>query len=317
MSCVLYSRGAYLELQRNSQLANGLAASIFQQPLAEFLFNLNADAYAVRYGHHGDVSADIEQARADADSDYEFQLSDWNDPTELHTLLKRIEYQCSDILTAADSENPRFISLVAMREECERRMKHPIYVAEMKRKQVAAQAEAVVKKACEKEQFVKELREQYPWAKTPNASKNLKKELSLAFPSVKFSVRMPHHGSITIYWVNGPTTKQVDAIADKYESGSFDGMTDSYSYDHSAYGDAVSAVLGRSQYISTSRSLSARFLRDVTLDVCFEYHHDQLPLVKGDESSAYVERTSIPYCSGANYSLDEWIHRTAHETAAA
>lgn len=316
MSCVLYNKGAYNQLERESRLANDLAAEFCQQPLADFLFELNADAYAVRYGHHADNLAEIQQARESQDSDYEFELSDWNDPALLRDLLKRIEYQCADIHTAEHQEDARFLCLVAMREDCERRMTHPIYVAEAKRKAQVAQAEAAIVKANEKERFIKELRAQYPWAKEPNVSRNIKKELSLAFPAVKFSVRMRHHGCVCISWVDGPTSKQVDAITDKYESSNFDGMTDSYSYDRSAYGEAVAVVLGRSQYVQTSRHLSARFLRDVVIDVCFEYHHDQLPVVKGDDTSAYVERTHVPYCTNAPYSLDEWIHRTAHERAA-
>jgi hypothetical protein len=316
MSCILYNKGAYIKLQQNSQLANTLAIEFLRQPLANFLFDLNAEAYATRYGRD-DSQGDITQAREDVEtSDYEFELKDWNDPTELHNLLKRIEYQCADIHTAEHQDDQFFNRLVAMRKDCERRMAHPIYIAETKRKTLEAQAAAAIVKANDKDRFIKELREQYPWAKSPNVSRNIKKELSLTFPNVKFSVRMRHHGSICISWVDGPTTKQVEAVSDKYESGRFDGMTDSYSYDRSAYGDAVAVVLGRSQYVQTSRSLSARFLRDVTLDVCFEYHHNTLPIVKGGEKSAYVERTSVPYCPNANYSLDEWIHRTAHERVA-
>lgn len=322
MSCVLYSKGAYLKLQRESRLANDLAATFAGQPLAEFLFELNADAYATRYSHHGeDNSAEIQQAREDSESDYEFELTDWNDPTELHGLLKRIEYQCADV---HDTSTPdpgmvaRFTLLVAMREDCERRMVHPIYVAERRRKEMAAQAEAAIVWARDKEKAVTELRELYPWAKTPNVTKNLKKELMLAFPGVKFSVRMPHHSSVTIYWTDGPTGKQVDAIASKYEAGDFDSMTDCYRSEHSAYGEAVAAVLGRARYISTSRSLSARFLKDVALAVCMEYGHDDLPRVEGDETSAWIPDSmvsNVPYCSGARDTLGRKIQQTAYETA--
>lgn len=320
MSCILYSNGAYLKLQRESQLARSLAADIFQQPLAEFLFELNADAYIVRYGDGQSNLAEVEQARADMESDYEFELADWNDPTLLRDLLRRIEYQCADIHTREDEKNPRFQSLIAMREECERRMAHPIYKAEALRKQIAAQELAAIEKANSKEQFIKELRAQYPWAKAPNASKNLKKELCLAFPGVKFSVRVPHHGSLTISWTDGPTGKQVEAIANKYEDGDFDGMTDCYKFDHSTYGQAVSAVLGRSRWVSTSRSLSARFLKDIALEVCMKYGHDDLPVVTGDETSAWIPDSmaaNVPYCSGAHGvdTLGRKIQQVAYETA--
>jgi len=140
----------------------------------------------------------------------------------------------------------------------------------------------------------------------------------LAFPGIKFSVRFRHYDSVTISWTDGPTSKQVEEISDKYVSKGFDSSTDCSTYDHSAYGEAIGVVLGRAGYISTSRSLSTRFLKDIVLDVCFKYHHDTLPIVKESSSGhAWVEGGgSVPYCPNATYSLQDWIHRTAHETSA-
>lgn len=320
MSCILYNKGSYRALEANSTLANTLAATFHCESLADFLFELNADAFQVRYGHNESIITESREASLDVDFiDHEFDLEDWNDPALLRDLLKRIEYQCSDILTSEDPENPRYLSLVAMREDCERRMVHPIYVAEARAKEIAKQEIAKAEKAVSKEQFIKELQEKYPWAKAPNASKNIKKELTLAFPGIKFSVRSRYHGSINISWTDGPTTKEVDAITAKYEDGDFDGMTDCYNYDHSAYGEAVSVVLGRSRYVTTSREMTARFLRDAVIEVCFEYGHDELPLVKEwKHGGASVEGGNVPYCQNAMHydTLQQKIMQFAYATSA-
>lgn len=180
----------------------------------------------------------------------------------------------------------------------------------------AAQAEAKNQHAIDTERFVKELRAAYSWVKTNNASANLKKELTKAFPGIKFSVRSDHN-SIRIGWIDGPTSKQVEAVSNKYEDGRFDGMTDCHEYDHSAYGEAVDLVLGRATYVFPSRSNSPRFLKDVVLTVCMEYNHDTLPIVKeSDTGHAWLEGGNVPYCNGAMDTLERKIYQTAAETAA-
>lgn len=65
--------------------------------------------------------------------------------------------------------------------------------------------------------------------KQPTASQAIKKELKAAFPNTKFSVRGDYN-AVRIDWTDGPTIDQVKSIGNKYEMGSFDGMTDSYNY---------------------------------------------------------------------------------------
>jgi hypothetical protein len=49
--------------------------------------------------------------------------------------------------------------------------------------------------------------------------------LKREFPGVKFSVRSDSN-SVDIYWTDGPTGSQVDAVAGEYKFGGFDGMID-------------------------------------------------------------------------------------------
>lgn len=66
-----------------------------------------------------------------------------------------------------------------------------------------------------------------------DTAKEMRKELKRVWPSVKFSVRSKSYSggcSIRVEYTDGPTTKQVDEVIQKYQAGDFDGMTDSYSY---------------------------------------------------------------------------------------
>lgn len=64
-----------------------------------------------------------------------------------------------------------------------------------------------------------------------NASAAIKEELKKAFPTIKFSVKSSNFSmgdSVDISWTDGPTSKEVDAITDKYQYGHFNGMEDIY-----------------------------------------------------------------------------------------
>ena len=88
-----------------------------------------------------------------------------------------------------------------------------------------------------------------------SAAKNIRIELKRAWPGLKFSVtseRFSMGDAIRIHWTDGPTTRQVDALANKYKAGSFDGMEDIYNYTDSGF----NALFGDAKYISTSRQNS-------------------------------------------------------------
>jgi hypothetical protein len=99
------------------------------------------------------------------------------------------------------------------------------------------------------------------------AAKNIRTELKRAFPSVAFSVRTSKFSggnSVDVSWTDGPTSKQVEAITNKYEAGSFDGMTDSYDYKRSAWTE----VYGDAKYIHCSRHSSDKMVEFVIRMVC-------------------------------------------------
>jgi hypothetical protein len=92
--------------------------------------------------------------------------------------------------------------------------------------------------------------------------KVMKRELAIAFPAVKFSVRRSRgtgYGWVHVSWTDGPTDREVSAITRAYEGSRFDGMTDSeYSVDHpSALADGTPVRLRYgTRGINTSRVVS-------------------------------------------------------------
>jgi hypothetical protein len=91
------------------------------------------------------------------------------------------------------------------------------------------------------------------------AAKNIRIELKAAFPSVKFSVKTRKYSggdSIDVRWEDGPTTKMVDAIIQKYQGGYFDGMTDCYNYEQNAWTDAF----GDAKFVFAHREYSDAFI---------------------------------------------------------
>jgi hypothetical protein len=67
------------------------------------------------------------------------------------------------------------------------------------------------------------------------AAAQIRAELKSVFPGIKFYVKSASFSggdSVRIEWLNGPTSKQVNAIVDKYQYGSFNAMEDIYEYDN-------------------------------------------------------------------------------------
>lgn len=100
------------------------------------------------------------------------------------------------------------------------------------------------------------------------AAKNIRIELARAFPGVTFSVktsRFSMGNSINVRWTDGPTSYQVDEIIGRYQAGSFDGMTDSYSYRDD---QAFPTAFGEAKYVHSSRDHSDKMLASVIARVC-------------------------------------------------
>lgn len=118
--------------------------------------------------------------------------------------------------------------------------------------------------ASEKQNAAAALRLAYPHLVSPENTKggsliaaaaNLRAELRRAFPGHKFRVtteRFAGGDSLHVGWTDGPASSRVEAIADKYQPGYFDGMTDSYNYDQSAW----NICFGQAKFVQVRRNYS-------------------------------------------------------------
>lgn len=148
-------------------------------------------------------------------------------------------------------------------------------------------------------------------SKYAQAAANIKRELAEKFPGVKFSVRSKSFSmgnSVDVSWEFGPTSKEVDAILDKYVEGHFDGMTDCYEYGRDTQTRAFQTEHGSAKYVHGSRSFPEGFYervcRDIAAHLGIEYssqwqrrENDSLTL--GDYAHRALGRTSFP--AGAEY----------------
>jgi Large polyvalent protein associated domain 29 len=66
-----------------------------------------------------------------------------------------------------------------------------------------------------------------------DTAKLVRAALKRAFPDAKFSVRSDRN-SINVRWTDGPSRRAVEAVADAYRGGGFDGMID-MAYDISSW----------------------------------------------------------------------------------
>jgi len=96
-------------------------------------------------------------------------------------------------------------------------------------------------------------------------AKDIRGVLKAAFPGCKFKVTSSNFSmgdSVTIKWVDGPSSGMVDDQVMRFRDGSFDGMTDSYDY---ASKDATTP--NRAKYVSTSRDYSEGLRERVAADL--------------------------------------------------
>ncbi len=142
------------------------------------------------------------------------------------------------------------------------------------------------------------------------AAKNIRIELAAAFPGVKFSVKSSRFSmgdSITVRWTDGPTSKQVDEIIDRYAAGSFDCMTDCYSYSRDAWRDAF----GRTKYVSSTREYADQAIESAIRTVFARYPGNFRGVERPSPEQYRKGELRSVRVDGLNQTLDELVRREA------
>lgn len=84
-------------------------------------------------------------------------------------------------------------------------------------------------------------------------AKTVRDELKKAFPAIEFTVISDNYSggqSLEIYYVDGPTTKEIKAITDKYLYGRWNDVIDSYDFTNQRGG------IPQAKYIQINRESS-------------------------------------------------------------
>ena len=101
---------------------------------------------------------------------------------------------------------------------------------------------------------------------TAGTAQLIREALKVAFPGVKFSVTsdtFANGSSVDIAYTDGPSSRQVEAVYDRFKSGSFDSSQDMYEYNQGTtvvdgQGQLVHVQYG-AKYISARRSYSPTY----------------------------------------------------------
>jgi hypothetical protein len=104
------------------------------------------------------------------------------------------------------------------------------------------------------------------WSAHRLAAENIRRELRRRFPGVKFSVTSESYAggnSADVRWTDGPTAKEVEAVANRHAAGSFDGMTDLYEYDRD---NVFGEVFGATKYVHCEREWTLAAVRKANGD---------------------------------------------------
>ena len=114
----------------------------------------------------------------------------------------------------------------------------------------------------------------------------IRRELTDTFPGTKFRVtRGNSYDSVSIRWIDGPTTAQVYKITGKYELGNFNGMTDSYEYTNRR--DDIPQV----RYIFPDRDYSFPVLQAIVSHENARWGWDlKVALSSANNGTAYITR---------------------------
>jgi hypothetical protein len=153
------------------------------------------------------------------------------------------------------------------------------------------------------------------WIDTADVAKLVRKALAAQFPDTKFRVRTSRYSmgsSVSVSWVDGPTTQQVEAQVSHFGGASFDGSIDLKSY-HDSILDGERVRFG-ADWITCQREFSVGFAQRAVNSICRR---------RGIETFQVADRRGTPDWSDAwkvrfddGMTLQDLIYRELSRRAA-
>lgn len=129
----------------------------------------------------------------------------------------------------------------------------------------------------------------YRYISTADTAKLAREALKAAFPGTKFSVKSKSYSggsSIRVNWVDGPTAKEVEAVAGHFHGASFDGMQDLKEYHNSELNGETVAFAA--DYIFFNRDFSREFLTKCVQEACAEFGLKPVEVITSEYGSSYI-----------------------------
>lgn len=165
----------------------------------------------------------------------------------------------------------------------------------------------------------------YKYLSAAETAKLIRTQLKANFPTTQFYVNSKTYSggaSIDISWMDGPGTKQVQAITNPFSGARFDGMQDLKEYNdnyltkdgRATFDPTVGAerVHFGADYIFESRSLSPDACRSIVKQLCDEHGRPEPEYYEGTHYRS-DKPTLSPNTSIFRYNDAEWLEREINE----
>lgn len=146
-----------------------------------------------------------------------------------------------------------------------------------------------------------------PLSEQAQAAKAIRTKLKATWPGVTFKVTSESFAggnAVDVRWTDGPTDRQVESLIHWHEEGTFDGMTDSYTYDR------IHPNIPQAKYVQTQRSYSLTAKREA-VDYMNQRYGWTLRLKEGS-TYGEIDPASDSINEGAGGWKSQRMHQVIH-----
>jgi Large polyvalent protein associated domain 29 len=121
-------------------------------------------------------------------------------------------------------------------------------------------------------------------------AKLLRKALKEAFPTTKFAVRPNSYAdgvSVDVHWTDGPPSKEVQVLCNRFEGADFDGMQDLKTpHKHVVKGQHIQYG---ADFVFAHRILSVAFLTKIVRASCTQFGCDMPAILEQSTEAALAQ----------------------------
>lgn len=155
---------------------------------------------------------------------------------------------------------------------------------------------------------------------TKEVAKHMREQLKSVFPCQKFSVRIERFAggsSITVKWLDGPTTKEVESIVGHMKAGHFDGMIDLYEYKGPEQQENGNYLKYGNEYLHIDREYSPESYTKLRDLVCEDWQvsPDDFPIITSSGSPWIKDDYNHELVTRSGKTMNQHLWRKASEVS--